>query len=505
MKSGILVATSAFAFVMTVAPLGASASGLSCEDLAKPGLLTDTQVASATLLPAQGTMPANCKVVATIKPTQGSNIGVEYRLPIPEKWNGKFLGLGGGGFGGVIREPQFADGLTKGYASAQTDIGHKETKGPGDGSWAMKAKGVPDADAVTDYSWRSVKLMTSVGKEIVEKYYGDKPKLSYWNGCSTGGRQGLVFAQRFPEDYDGIIAGAPVYTSHLQLSGVLRTTEMMKRPGSEFTKDVLPVINNAVLGACDAQDGVKDGYLTDPTKCKFDPASLVCKPGQEAGKGCISENQAAAVNLIYKGSSFYPGTTRGGEMDWADRYAKHEHRGIGPDMARFMVFLDPGYDPKNFMSKEDFEAWDASPVSVEGNASNPEISAYIKRGGKLLLWHGFNDPGPSPLSTVDYYEKTKSFIGAKSMDSMRLFMVPGMYHCRGGPGPTQFDPIAAMENWVEKGIAPQTIRAENKELGFSRPLCPYPMVAKYTGKGDSKDAANFACVKNDGQETAQAR
>jgi len=503
MKSGAYFGGSAFALLLAVLPSGAFAAGMSCEDLAKPGLLTDTTVTSATLLPAQGAMPANCKVVATIKPTPGSNIGVEYRLPVPEKWNGKFLGLGGGGFGGVIREPQFTDGLVKGYASAQTDIGHKLTKGPLDASWAMKAKGVPDADTVTDYAWRSVKLMTSVGKEIVGRFYGSKPKLSYWNGCSTGGRQGLLFAQRFPDDYDGIIAGAPVYTSRLQLGGVIRTNELLKRPGSAFTKEALPVVNNAVLGACDARDGLKDGYLTDPTTCKFDPAKLVCQSGQT--QGCLTEPQADAVKRIYAGSSVYPGTMPGGELNWADRYAKIEHRSIGADMAKYMVFLDPGYDPKSFMTERDLEAWDTAPVSIEGNAGNPEISAFMKRGGKLLLWHGFNDPGPSPLSTVDYYERAKKFIGAKSMDSMRLFMVPGMYHCRGGPGPTQFDPIAAMENWVEKGIAPQTIRAENKELGFSRPLCPYPTVAKYTGKGDSKDAANFTCVGNDSGETAQTR
>ena len=477
-------------------------AGPSCEDFMKPRMLTDTLVASATIVPAQGNLPAHCKIVATIKPTQGSNIGVEYRLPVADKWNGKFLGLGGGGFGGVIRDPQFADGLAKGYASAQTDIGHKETKGPLDASWAMKAKGVPDTDTVTDYAWRSVKLMTSVGKELVEKFYGDKPKLSYWNGCSTGGRQGLVFAQRYPEEYDGIIAGAPVYTARLQLGGVVRTNELLKRPGSEFTKEALPVINNAVLGQCDAQDGLKDGYLTDPTKCKFDPSKLACQPGQT--QGCLSEPQAEAVKTIYKGSGVYPGTMPGGEMDWADRYAKIEHRSIGADMAKYMVFLDPNYDPKTFMSDKDLEAWDTAPVSVEGNAGNPEINAFIKRGGKLLLWHGFNDPGPSPLSTIDYYEKAKAFIGAKSMDSMRLFMVPGTYHCRGGPGPNQFDALTAMENWVEKGIAPQSIKAENKELKFSRPLCPYPLVAKYTGKGDSTDAANFACVRSDVQETAKA-
>jgi feruloyl esterase len=482
-------------------PSLAFAAGLSCEDLAKSGLLTDTKVDTATLLPAQGAMPAQCKVAGTIKPTPGSTIGVEYRLPVPEKWNGKFLGLGGGGFGGVIREAQWAEGLSKGYAAAQTDIGHKETKGPGDASWAMK-DGKPDDDAVTDYAWRSVVLMTSVGKELVEKYYGQKPKLSYWQGCSTGGRQGLVFAQRYPEVYDGIIAGAPVYTSRLQLGGIVRTNTLMSRPNSAFTKDALPVVNNAVLGACDAQDGLKDGYLTDPTQCRFDPKQLVCKAGESGN--CLNADQAAALETIYAGSPIYPGTMKGGELDWAGRYARIAHGGIGDGMAKYMVFYDPKYDSTKFDIAKDLETWDRAPVSVEGNAGNPEISAFTKRGGKLLLWHGFNDPGPSPLSTVDYYKKVEEFLGAKSRNSVRLFMVPGMYHCRGGPGPTQFDAIAALEAWVEKGVAPQSIPAANKERGISRPLCPYPQVARYKGTGDPNDKANFSCVPAGAESAARS-
>jgi feruloyl esterase len=477
-------------------PSLAWAAGMPCADFAKSGALSNTVVWDAVVVAAKDGLPEHCKISATIKPTPASNIGVEYILPTPANWNGKFLGLGGGGFGGVIREPVFAEGLKRGYAEAQTDIGHKESKGPLDGSWAFTADGKPNPDAVSDYDWRSVKLMTDVGKELVQKFYGEKPKYSYWQGCSTGGREGLLEAQRYPDDYDGVIAGAPVYTSRLQLGGIVRGEAMSRMPGSTIPNELYPVINKAVLGACDAQDGLADGYLTDPTKCKFDPAQLACKPGN-AANSCLTPAQVETVKLVNKGSSIYPGTQMGGELDWVNKYNKIDiDRSIGGQMAKYMVFMDPQYDPLTFDTKRDLKKWDSAQVSKEGNAENPDVRAFVKRGGKMIVYHGFNDPGPSPLSTLKYVTAAKAKLGKDADKSLRLFMVPGMYHCRGGPGPDSFDALTALESWVEKGVPPASIRAENKAKGFTRPLCPYPEVAKYKGAGNQNDAANFACVKS---------
>jgi len=481
----------------------ASADAEKCSALAKAGLFQDTTVTLTEYLAAAGGIPARCRVVATIKPTAGSNIGVEYRLPEPPGWNGKFLGLGGGGLGGSISSTAFDGPNQRGYAAAQTDIGHTIADGE---AWALTAPGIPNADRVTDYSWRSWERMTVIGKEVVKKYYQQGAKLSYWQGCSTGGRQGLVMAQRYPDYYDAIIAGAPVYTSRLQLRGIANNNNFYGKPGRSITPDHRTTINNAVLAACDKKDGVVDGYLTDPRRCKWDPKSLLCSGAPNST--CLTPKQVSSVRNYYEGpqtndgDDIYFGVNRGGELNWD----VSDNPGIGGSMARYMVFLDPNYNTKTLDINDPavIQAWDSAAVSVEGNADDPDIRAFLKRGGKLLLWHGFNDNGPSSLSTIDYYKKVEKDVKrAKGLnpdlrndvtESVRLFLVPGTYHCGGGPGPNSFDMLTALEQWRENNVPPKSVPASNVTSGISRPLCPYPQVAEYDRKGNPDLAMNYRCV-----------
>jgi len=485
-------------------PNNAVADAAGCAALASAGLFPDTTVTLTEFLAASGSLPARCRVVATIKPTPGSNIGVEYRLPEPPAWNGKFLGIGGGGFGGSISSTGFDTPNQRGYAAAQTDIGHKVTDGEG---WALTAPGVPNADRVTDYAWRSWERMTVVGKLVVTRYYARGPRLSYWQGCSTGGRQGLVMAQRFPDYYDAIIAGAPVYTSRLQLRGVANNNNFFREPGRSITPEHRTTINNAVLAACDRKDGVTDGYLTDPRQCNFDPKRLQCRGTPSAS--CLTREQVDSVRKYYEGPEtdrgydIYFGVNPGGELNWDVT----DNPGISGQMARYMVFLDPAYDIRtlDINDRDTIRKWDSAPVSVEGNAGDPDIRAFLKRGGKLLLWHGFNDNGPSSLSTIDYYQRVEREIEGDHhfgrhgrpdvSDSVRLFLAPGTYHCGGGPGPNSFDMLTALEQWRERGAKPEKILASNATSGITRPLCPYPEVARYKGHGDPKFAENYRCVR----------
>jgi feruloyl esterase len=498
------------------APAVAIAQVITCESLGTAGMFNDTIVTLATNVAANPTtgVPAHCRVVATIKPTPGSNIGVEYRLPTP--WNGKFLGIGGGGFGGSISAGGFTEGLQRGYAAAQTNIGHTNADGV---AWALTAPGVPNGDRVTDYDYRSVRLMTTVGKAIVLAYYGNDPDYSYWQGCSTGGREGMIEAQRFPKDYDGIIAGDPVYTTRLQLGTVERVNQFHRQPGSALTSELLPIINKAVLDACDAKDGLLDGVIDDPRRCKWDPAELQCSA--TSGSACLTSAQVEALRNVYKGTItadgklLYEGIPRGSELNWQSRYVDDASNSIGGQMAKYMVFLDPNYDPKTFNINNDNDVamWDNAQVSLEGNADDPEISEFVKRGGKMILYHGSYDPGPSPLSTIQYYKEVVDVVGRNKdlkksnpgnradrvRESVRLFLVPGMYHCAGGPGANEFDTLTPLEQWVEQGIAPDSIFAINSDSGISRPLCVYPQVARYTGRGDPNDADNFVCVTGHGK------
>jgi feruloyl esterase len=484
----------------TPAATAASAQPVhTCKDLAAPGLFTDTTVKLTEPVDSAGV--TNCRVVATIKPTPNSNIGVEYRLPT--QWNAKFLGLGGGGFGGVISANAFNAPLQRGYAVAQTDIGHTTEDGV---NWALSAPGEPNIDRIRDYSWRSWERMTIIGKQMVNFYYGQAPALSYWQGCSTGGREGFVMAQRYPDYYDAIIAGAPVYTNYLQVRGLWANTLAHTPGGTTLSEDKLQAITQYAVAKYDAVDGVEDGIIQNPLAIvDWDPAEL-------AAVG-LSPAEVQLMRQLYEGprladgTQIYPGRQPGPESQWTFASA-YDPDGISPVMLRTMVLFDPNYDALHFNINTDLAAWDAALVAVEGNATNPDLREFVKRGGHLLMYHGWNDAGVAPQSTIEYFESVQQVVGgndeiygfdgrdpaSRIRDNVRLFMVPGMNHCTGGVGPYSFDALTALERWHEQGSPPDRILARNNERGLERPLCPYPEVAYYDGSGDTNLAGSFECL-----------
>jgi len=466
----------------------------------KPQLPNTTIVAvtSVTADSAQG-LPAHCEVQATISPVPGSHIGAVYRLPM--NWNGKVLGIGGGGFAGNVTVAAAAAGLARGYAVIQNDLGH-ESSGALDPAFTIKAPGQPNVEGIIDFGHRATHVATDVGKKLVTSFYGRAPQHAYWQGCSTGGRQGLAEVQRYPADYDGVIAGAPVYTPLVYSNAILRVQAFHKTPGSNLLPEHVPLIQKAVLAACDGKDGIADGIITDPRSCTWDPGELACKGA--AGADCLTQAQVETVRRVYAGVKTKDGKfaamplMRGGESDWVARMigTKEQPRGLNAVLgAPFMSYIvkgDPAYDIMTFDPERDMKALSSGPAA-EVHQQNPDISAFVNRGGKLLLWHGFNDPGPSPLSTIEYFDEVRQKVPA-AKDSVRLFLAPGVLHCGGGPGPDLLDTLTAMERWVEQGTAPGAMIATKAGfVPFSRPVCAYPLLPRYSGSGDPFDAANFNC------------
>ena len=468
-------------------------------------------------LPPLPALPAYCEVSAVITPVPGSKIGVVYRLPEPEHWNGKLLGLGGGGWAGNVTLRGAAPGLAAGYATAQTDAGHA-TSSVWDTSWAANPQ------SIVDFSYRAIHLMTAAGKALVDRYYGHTQSRAYFQGCSTGGRQALMEAQRFPSDYDGIVAGAPVYTLLTQTTGLLRN-QAFSAPGARLSAAQLDRLNKAALAACDATDGAKDGIVTDPRSCKFDPGVLECRSGHPSSD-CLSASQVAAVREIYAGIkasdghvASYP-LTRGGEAGWS-RFLSVESspvpRGPGASPAsrasaaappganasgggmgglRQALFGDPNFDLDTFNADRDVRIVRTSAFAKLYEAGNPDIATFLERGGKLILWHGFSDPGPSPLGTISYYEQVRRTTGAKvkTVDSsVRLFILPGVYHCGSGPGADRFDSLGAIDQWVTHERPPENLVATRRDGKLSRPVCPYPKLPYYSGHGSPSEASSFAC------------
>jgi feruloyl esterase len=487
--------------VVLMAPAAASAQDACGNVAALAKLLPGTTTDSSKPVPANAKdrLPAFCDVHVTISPVAGSHIGAVYRLPV--NWNGKVLGIGGGGFAGNLSLTAAADGLSRGYAVIQNDMGHATT-GALDPKFAITAPGQPNVEAIVDFGHRATHVATDVGKRLVSSFYGRAPQHAYWQGCSTGGRQGLAEMQRYPDDYDGVIAGAPVYTPLVYSNAILRVQAFHRKPESNLLPEHVPLIQKHVLAACDASDGVADGILTDPRSCTWDPGELACKGSPSAD--CLTQAQVETVRRVYAGVKTKDGQfaamplMRGGESDWVNRMIGTKEQPLGLNSvlgAPFMSYIvknDPAYDIMTFDPEHDMQAL-SSGLAAEVHQQNPDISAFINRGGKLLLWHGFNDPGPSPLSTIDYYARVREKVPA-ARDSMRLFLAPGVLHCGGGAGPDRFDALTAMERWVEQGMPPASMIATKVNSPISRPLCPYPQVARYQGSGDTNDAANFACA-----------
>ena len=437
------------------------------------------------------TLPAFCRIAATLTPVADSEIKIEVWLP-ESGWNGKLLSVGNGAWAGTISYPAMATALRGGYATASTDTGHT-------GNNPNFITGHPEK--VIDFGYRAVHEMTVTAKAAIVSYYGNAPKYSYWNGCSTGGRQALMEAQRYPNDYDGILAGAPaIYASRLQGMQVWASQTVHKDEASYIPPNKYPAIHAAVLQQCDALDGVKDGVLEDPTKCKFDPKVLICKEGDSAS--CLTAPQVEAASKLYAGprtrtgQPLFPGLQPGSENGW-NTLAGPQPMSLATDIYKYLVFTNPNWDYKTINPETDFALAEKA-IANTMDATNANLKPFTDRGGKLIMYHGWNDPGIPPMNSVQYYKNATDALGgtSKSMNSIRLFMIPGMNHCQGGDGTDRFDGVAALAQWVEGGKAPDQIIASHQTAGTvdrTRPLCPYPQVAVYKGSGSTDEAASFSC------------
>ncbi len=445
-------------------------------------------------------LPALCRVLATSRPSADSEIHFELWLPPPGAWNGKFEGTGNGGFSSAIGYRAMQEALERGYATAGSDTGHEG----GDLKF-----GVGHPEKINDWAFRAVHVMTETSKLIVRDYYGRFAQHAYFSGCSTGGHQALSEAQRYPQDYDGIVAGDPGNNRiHLMAGFLWSWLALYKDAASPLPASKLPLINKAVLAACDAIDGLKDGVIDDPRLCHFDPGTLQCKGSDDAA--CLTAPQVAAVRKIYEGAKnprtgerIFAGWPRGSEAVGASAiegwsgYFVGQPQPARADFFRLWVFNDPNWDLRTFDFDRDLEYADLKMAEVNANDTN--LRPFQARGGKLVMYHGWADPVVPPEDGIRYYQAVEKSMGGaeKTADFFRLFMVPGMAHCAGGQGPNTFDALGALDQWVSQGKPPEKIiasHAVNGTVDRTRPLCPYPQVARWKGTGSTDDAANFACV-----------
>ena len=497
-------------YLVIVIAVSSPAAASTCENLAKLALphstvtLAQEVPAGQLALPAGAVprfpgappatfrdLPAICRVAATLKPTSDSNIKIEVWMPAT-KWNGRLESVGNGAWAGSIGYRDLATAVTTGYVAASTDTGHSETT-------AAFVVGHPEK--LIDFAYRAVHEMTLAAKAITAAYYGKNPMRAYFNGCSTGGRQALAEAQRYPDDYDGIIAGAAAnYPSHLQGAQVW-TTEITNQSDGYIPPAKYQLIHKAVLETCDALDGVKDRVLEDPRRCHFDPQSIECKgPGQGGDSPtCLTPAQVQVARKIYAGpgASIFPGLERGSELGWAT-LSGPKPMALAAETYQYLVFKDPNWDYLKFDPARDIATADKV-IGPIMNSTDPNLKPFFKHGGKLLMYHGWADPGIAPENSVNYFTSVEDTVGGrlKAANSIRLFMVPGMGHCRGGDGTDDFDKIGTLASWVETNEAPDHILAEHKTKGVvdrTRPLCPYPQTAHYKGSGSTDDAANFVCT-----------
>jgi feruloyl esterase len=437
-----------------------------------------------------------CRIEAYAQPTSDSHIGFEIWLPTAANWNGKFLAVGNPGFIGSISYGGLAGALKRGYATASTDTGHLDTGY----SWAV---GHPEK--LADWGHRAVHEMTVSAKRLMQAHFGSLPKFSYWNSCHNGGNQGLNEAQRYPEDYDGIVAGDPAYNiTHLQAGSeylsLANVKDGVKAPGY-IPATKFPVIHRAVLDACDAKDGVVDGVIEDPTRCNFDPKNIQCY-GSDA-PSCLTAAQAETARKIYAGAKtsdgkqIYSGLEPGSEVSWNSMVGGAEPISISNSFFSYIVFGDPKWDYHTFDVGRDTQVA-ASKVGKAVDANDPNLKAFKERGGKLIVYQSWGETVVPPRSILDYYKSVESVMGGQrqTQDFFRTFVVPGMGMCPGFSNADAFNPLAAMEQWREKNVPPDKILASYIADGKTyktHPVCPYPQVAIYRGSGDTNDAANFTC------------
>ena len=504
----------------------------SCEALANL-TLTNATITSATSVAAGSykppavpglpaptkDLPAFCRVAGIAKPTSDSEIHFQVWLPV-SGWNGKYEQVGNGGFAGTIPFSAMAQPLLQGYATAATDDGH--VSGP-DQTWAI---GHPEK--VTDFGYRAVHETSVQAKAILRAFYGKDAHRNYFVGCSEGGREGLTEAQRYPKDFHGIVAGAPaIHWDALQLRGAWDALALLTTPASYIPPAKLPVLQNAAIAACDAIDGAKDGFIENPERCDFHPAVVQCQG--DGASNCLTAAQVQAAETIYgpmknsrTGAVIGPGFSPGVEAfpaNWTVWItgASAPQLGVGKLFATFffrdLVYQNPQWEVQSLNLDGDIKQADGK-FGPTLNSDDPNLRAFKAQGGKLIQYHGWGDAAIPPQGSVDYFQSVQRTMG-KTKDFYRLFMVPTMSHCAGGPGATMFgnaggfeapqedadhDVVLALDRWVEKGKAPDRIIATGyvdgnpaKGVAMTHPLCPYPQIAHYKGTGDTKDAANFVC------------
>ena len=515
--SAFLVTAPAFATTCEgIAAMKLPATTIAAAHIIASGAFKPSLPPSAAALNSLEKLPAFCRVQGVIQPSSDSHIEFEVWLPMAG-WNGRYLGVGNAGFAGNIvyalaalpgsNVPGLREALIAGYATSSTDTGHQS--GQLDVKWAS---GHPEQ--IVDFGYRAVHETAEKSKAIIRAFYGAGPRHSYFDSCSTGGRQALMEAQRYPADYDGLIAGAPSgFFTHLRalFTWDMQVTEI--DPANYIPANKYPAIEAAALAACDARDGVTDGVIDDPTRCDFKPATLLCS-GQETA-ACLTQPQITALEKIYagprdsQGRQIYPGFLPGGESGangWALYFS-----GAGPHTSLQYVLSNHGAN-LTFQNR----AWDFRKSDLERdmkvaddtmgrqlNAVDPNLTALERRGGKLIIFHGWSDAVLPPMGTVNYYHNVVTKMGKDAAGFSRLYMVPGLQHCYGGPGPNTFGRTmaAALERWVEDGEAPAAIIATKYKTDGdpasgvvrTRPLCPYPQVARYKGTGSTDEAANFTC------------
>jgi feruloyl esterase len=478
-----------------------------CADLARAVLPTTTVtnatiVAAGTFKPSAGPgataanyarLPEFCRVAATLRPSADSDIKIEVWLPAA-LWNGKFQAIGNGGWAGSIPYPQMAAALADGYATAGTDTGHT-------GGTAAFAVGHPEK--VIDLGYRAVHEMTVQAKALINSFYGRAQQFSIWNGCSQGGRQGITAAVRYPADFDGVIAGAPaVNWMNLHAGRMAANRAANRSEAGTIPPDKYALVHNAAIAACDLNDGVKDGLIENPLSCRFDPKVLQCT-GTDAAT-CLTPPQLESVRALYApvldpktGQEILPGLAPGSEMGWAVA-ASARPVNTALEAFKYLVFANPNWDPATFNAATDIERTLRADSNDVLNSSSTDLKAFFDRGGKLLMYHGWSDAQVTPLNSINYFQKIVSRFGPRVANtSIQLYMVPGMSHCFGGPGTDVFNKVAALEQWMLAGTAPERIPASHVTNGVvdrTRPLCALGRVAKWTGSGSTDDAANFACV-----------
>jgi feruloyl esterase len=460
-----------------------SASAVAAGPFAPPDADAAAAVQGQKLTP----IPAHCRVTLVLEPTTDSRINVELWLPT-ERWNGKFLAVGNGGWAGRIqRWDDMQEALRRGYATAGTDNGHSAADGPN----GMFALGHPEK--IVDFAYRAIHDMTVKSKRLIGEFYSAPLDYSYFKGCSTGGRQAVMAAQRYPSDFDGIIAGA-LANRHIYMhtAGSARRIEVARHPERAISAEKAQLVTDALLKQCDT---LGEGFVNNPRQCSFDFSSLQCAAGSKSA-ACLTDGELRSVEQFYGGVK-----NSAGQLIFSGQVVGNPLRAIGPkdiesggvsDSISILAFQNPSYDWRTFDLDRDMPLIAAAVGYVD--AVDPDLRAFKAHGGKLLLYAGWRDTGISAENTVLYYENVLAEMGKPQDDWLRLFMVPGMEHCRGGDGPNTFDTIATLERWREQDSPPAQMLGSNPESGLTRPLCPYPQYAKYNGRGARNDAQSWSCA-----------